>query len=292
MPSVFFNDTATTEIYTLSLHDALPICRPRGRRVQPRRGCRRGRGCPLRLQSESAWPLAEFNRLRPGPAGYALAMGQAETTFEQLLETLKRSSAALRDAGVPFVLGGGVAIWARGGPETEHDLDYFVKPDDAERRVQAPAAAGFRPEKPPEGWLYKAWDDHVLVDLIFDPTGVTVDDAFIEGAQETEGYAARMRVLRPEDGLVTQAPRAKGPPARLGEPARDPPRRPRADRLGRGARPDGGIAVREGLPDAGGRTGGERLMRVVVVGGTGDVGTSLLEALVGGPRSEEHTSEL
>src|SRR5256885_12662136 len=26
----FFNDTATTEIYTLSLHDALPISRPRG----------------------------------------------------------------------------------------------------------------------------------------------------------------------------------------------------------------------------------------------------------------------
>src|SRR3990172_7098786 len=34
MPSFFFNDTATTEIYTLSLHDALPIsspwCRPVG----------------------------------------------------------------------------------------------------------------------------------------------------------------------------------------------------------------------------------------------------------------------
>src|SRR2546421_8899592 len=27
----FFNDTATTEIYTLSLHDALPICPGRGR---------------------------------------------------------------------------------------------------------------------------------------------------------------------------------------------------------------------------------------------------------------------
>src|SRR3990167_1985140 len=26
MPSFFFNDTATTEIYPLSLHDALPIC--------------------------------------------------------------------------------------------------------------------------------------------------------------------------------------------------------------------------------------------------------------------------
>src|SRR5256885_10561232 len=29
----FFNDTATTEIYTLSLHDALPICRSRGDRT-------------------------------------------------------------------------------------------------------------------------------------------------------------------------------------------------------------------------------------------------------------------
>src|SRR5256885_5229280 len=28
----FFNDTATTEIYTLSLHDALPICSLPGRR--------------------------------------------------------------------------------------------------------------------------------------------------------------------------------------------------------------------------------------------------------------------
>src|SRR2546430_7235133 len=29
----FFNDTATTEIYTLSLHDALPICGGRSRRT-------------------------------------------------------------------------------------------------------------------------------------------------------------------------------------------------------------------------------------------------------------------
>src|SRR2546422_10638210 len=35
----FFNDTATTEIYTLSLHDALPI--------SPRRGLRGGRGWPV-----------------------------------------------------------------------------------------------------------------------------------------------------------------------------------------------------------------------------------------------------
>src|SRR5215204_7389605 len=39
----FFNDTATTEIYTLSLHDALPIAAPSGRCTWPRAGCRPGR---------------------------------------------------------------------------------------------------------------------------------------------------------------------------------------------------------------------------------------------------------
>src|SRR5215475_4867022 len=42
----FFNDTATTEIYTLSLHDALPICRPggaAGRWHRSRRGPGRSR---------------------------------------------------------------------------------------------------------------------------------------------------------------------------------------------------------------------------------------------------------
>src|SRR5256885_16379368 len=40
----FFNDTATTEIYTLSLHDALPICR---RTHERHAAClRRGRAGP------------------------------------------------------------------------------------------------------------------------------------------------------------------------------------------------------------------------------------------------------
>jgi predicted nucleotidyltransferase len=129
---------------------------------------------------------------------------ETDASFDQLLETLKRVSAALRGAEVRFVLGGGVAIWARGGPETEHDLDLFLKPEDAERALQVLADAGLRPEKPPEDWLYKAWDDEVMVDLIFNPTGITVDDEFIERAPDTEVHAVRMRVLRPEDVLVTK----------------------------------------------------------------------------------------
>src|SRR5208337_3718804 len=52
----FFNDTATTEIYTLSLHDALPICSRRhglhpgaGRAVAP--GCQRADRKSTRLNS-------------------------------------------------------------------------------------------------------------------------------------------------------------------------------------------------------------------------------------------------
>src|SRR2546427_2187270 len=41
----FFNDTATTEIYTLSLHDALPICEAQRRRR------RRHRDAPQRLRA-------------------------------------------------------------------------------------------------------------------------------------------------------------------------------------------------------------------------------------------------
>src|SRR3712207_8798576 len=40
----FFNDTATTEIYTLSLHDALPICLPLGARAGAVPGGAVGRG--------------------------------------------------------------------------------------------------------------------------------------------------------------------------------------------------------------------------------------------------------
>src|SRR5256885_10416164 len=45
----FFNDTATTEIYTLSLHDALPICvaLPADRAVAGRAARRTGSADPL-----------------------------------------------------------------------------------------------------------------------------------------------------------------------------------------------------------------------------------------------------
>src|SRR2546425_6564644 len=45
----FFNDTATTEIYTLSLHDALPISARRPRTARPWRDSARSRGARTRI---------------------------------------------------------------------------------------------------------------------------------------------------------------------------------------------------------------------------------------------------
>ena len=124
--------------------------------------------------------------------------------FSEMLPSLKRASAALREAGIPFILAGGVASWARGGPETDHDLDFIVKPQDADRALEALAEAGMEPEKPPEPWLYKVHDDGVLIDLIFNPSGLEVTDDVIERSDQIEVFAIPMRVMRPEDLLVTK----------------------------------------------------------------------------------------
>src|SRR5688500_12114557 len=106
--------------------------------------------------------------------------------FAHLIEAMKAAAAALRDADVPYLLGGGLAAWARGGPPTEHDVDFFVRPEDAERGLAALVEAGMRPDRPPEGWLLKAWYEDTLVDLIFDPAGGPITDEHFERAERLE----------------------------------------------------------------------------------------------------------
>src|SRR5438132_2280530 len=58
----FFNDTATTEIYTLSLHDALPIYPPPAPRRAPGRGAR-ARATPARGSSAKRYRDRKSTRL-------------------------------------------------------------------------------------------------------------------------------------------------------------------------------------------------------------------------------------
>jgi hypothetical protein len=129
-------------------------------------------------------------------------MAERDQAFEQLLEAMKKSAGVLQDAEIPFVLGGGLACWARGAPKTEHDVDLLVRPEDAQRAGRALADAGMRTERPPEGWLLKAYDGDVLIDLIFHPQGGPIDDGTFERAEDLEVHATRLKVAALEDVMV------------------------------------------------------------------------------------------
>jgi hypothetical protein len=126
----------------------------------------------------------------------------AETA--QIIETLKRAAAALREADIPFALAGSVACWARGGPAPYNDLDFAVREADSERGLQALVDAGMRAERPPEGWLAKAWDGEVLVDLIFDFSGFGDVEELLARAEVLSVESVPLPVLDLDDVVVSK----------------------------------------------------------------------------------------
>jgi Uncharacterised nucleotidyltransferase len=127
-----------------------------------------------------------------------------EQPFGKIKETLKRAAGALNDADVPYMLGGGLAVWARGGPATTNDLDLMVRPADAERALEVFEREGMQTERPPEGWLFKAWDDGVLVDVIFRQNGSPVDESLFERAERLEVYGVPMHVMSVNDVMISR----------------------------------------------------------------------------------------
>jgi hypothetical protein len=122
----------------------------------------------------------------------------------EILDALKESAAALREAGIPFALAGGLAAWARGGPATEHDVDLVIREEDVEPALGALRKAGMRTEIPPEGWLAKAWRGEVLIDLIHSPMDVSVDDALFERCDVLSVAAVMMPVMSLDDVLASK----------------------------------------------------------------------------------------
>src|SRR5258708_27214043 len=79
----FFNDTATTEIYTLSLHDALPICL----------GQRLGRAHALQHLGGAAAGLAAAGQLQGSEEHTSELQSPDHLVCRLLLEKKKKTSA-------------------------------------------------------------------------------------------------------------------------------------------------------------------------------------------------------
>src|SRR3712207_8090216 len=97
---VFFNDTATTEIYALSLHDALPIS-PGGEPGLPQRA-RGARGPPtghVRLH-----PRAPAGHRRPGPAGRRRRVDRKSTRLNSSHANISYAVFCLKKKSIPYGL--------------------------------------------------------------------------------------------------------------------------------------------------------------------------------------------
>jgi hypothetical protein len=121
---------------------------------------------------------------------------------DALLRTVTRVASALRPTGVPFALTGGCAVYARGGPETEHDVDILVREEDTSTAVEALVEAGMRAADPPEEWLTKVYDGDRLVDLIFRPNERPVTGRTLAAAEQMRVGATTVPVQPATDVLV------------------------------------------------------------------------------------------
>ena len=114
---------------------------------------------------------------------------------DTLREALKRVAVSLKDSGLPFALIGGYAVWARGGPEPDHDVDFMVAQDDASAAAEHLARAGLQVEQPAEDWLFKVYTDGAMVDVIHRDAGEPARRVEVAEADEIEVLSVRMPVL-------------------------------------------------------------------------------------------------
>src|SRR2546430_12483297 len=89
----FFNDTATTEIYTLSLHDALPI--------SPRRIGRVARAAPTRGRAHQGAADPHAHRARRSEEHTSELQSQSNLVCRLLLEKKKNKTRRSRNRDEP-----------------------------------------------------------------------------------------------------------------------------------------------------------------------------------------------
>ncbi|MFI6026857.1 nucleotidyltransferase family protein [Amycolatopsis magusensis] len=129
---------------------------------------------------------------------------------KDLLDTLTRVANTLTHQGIRFAVAGGFAVYARGGPPSDHDVDVLIKESDAEKASRALTETGMVPVDPPEDWLTKVYDGDILVDLIFRPNHREVTDETLDRAESMRIGATMAPVVTGTD-LMTDKLLVLGP---------------------------------------------------------------------------------
>ena len=132
--------------------------------------------------------------------------GSDPPASEEVTRVLASAIEALDGKDVPYLVMGGLAAAAYARPRTTEDIDVFVKPEDANRALDALAAAGCDVEETDPMWLYKAWMDGVLIDVIFRSSGdIYLDEQMVARAVAREIRGTAAKLISAEDFLVIKA---------------------------------------------------------------------------------------
>jgi predicted nucleotidyltransferase len=123
-----------------------------------------------------------------------------------LLGVLGEAVQAIEDAGIPYVFIGGLASVLLGPPSSTNDIDFFVRPEDAETVLKVLEERGFATKVHDPTWLMKGVKNGVLVDVIFKSTGdIFLDDEMLARATVGEFKRQRLRIVSAEDLMVMKA---------------------------------------------------------------------------------------
>jgi predicted nucleotidyltransferase len=134
---------------------------------------------------------------------------------ETFARELERAVEAMHAARVPHLLIGGVAGGVYGRPLETMDIDFFVRPDDADRAIDRLEEAGFETERTAPHWLYKAYRSGVVIDVIFCSSGdMYLDPEMLRRSREGETHGVRVALISPEDLIVLKALAHSEPTAR------------------------------------------------------------------------------
>jgi predicted nucleotidyltransferase len=110
----------------------------------------------------------------------------------------------LANEGIPYIVGGGIAIMAYGRTRDTKDIDLYILDKDRNRALQALASAGFEVDyMPGVQWLCKGFKDGITVDFIMENVGGmhTSEETIMHGFW-TRINGVRMHIMSPEDLIV------------------------------------------------------------------------------------------
>jgi predicted nucleotidyltransferase len=113
---------------------------------------------------------------------------------------------ALQQSQIPYALIGGIAASGLGRPRSTHDIDIFVRPEDAEAALESLEQSGFDSERTDPRWLFKGWKDEMMVDIIFKSQGDIYFDSEMQNHVRLINYHGRnIPAVAPEDLVIIKA---------------------------------------------------------------------------------------